>query len=84
MIKKTRKPNKPAKSPKQFRAGKPANQARPAKKSKPPKPPAKVYILFGGDEYAKPRAARFSAFSAEDTALAFGPVIHATKPQKKR
>jgi hypothetical protein len=65
MTKKTRKPTKPAKSPKQFRAGKPANQARPAKKSKPTKPTAK-YILFGGDEYAKPRAA---TFSAEDPAL---------------
>jgi hypothetical protein len=60
MIKKTRKPTKPAKS----RANA-AKQVAPVKKSTP----AKVYILFGADEYAKPRAARFSAFSAEDTAL---------------
>jgi hypothetical protein len=60
MTKKARKPAKPAKTPKQSRAAKPANQARPAKKSKPAKPTAK-YILFGGDEYAKPRAATFSA-----------------------
>jgi hypothetical protein len=66
MIKKTRKPTKPAKPAKRANA---AKQVAPAKKSNPPKPPAKVYILFGADEYAKPRAARFSAFSAEDTAL---------------
>ena len=62
MTKKTRKPTKPAKSPKQ---SKPANQARPAKKSKPAKPPGKVYVLLGADEYAKPRAARFSAEDPE-------------------
>jgi hypothetical protein len=65
MTKKTRKPTKPAKSPKQCRAAKPANQATPAKKSKPAKPTAK-FILFGADEYAKPRAA---TFAAEDPAL---------------
>jgi hypothetical protein len=65
MTKKTQKPKKPAKPPKQSRAAKPANQVTPAKKSKPAKPAAK-YILFGADEYAKPRAAMFSA---EDPAL---------------
>lgn len=30
------------------------------KTAKPAKPAAKTYILFGTDEYAKPRAARFS------------------------
>ena len=65
MTKKTRKPTKPTKPAKQSRAANPANQATLAKKSKPAKPTAK-YILFGGDEYAKPRAARFSA---EDPAL---------------
>jgi hypothetical protein len=59
MTKKTRKPTKPAKSPKQSRAAKPANQATPAKEQTA-KPTAK-YILLGADEYAKPRAARFSA-----------------------
>jgi hypothetical protein len=63
MTKKTQKPIKLAKR------AKAAKQVAPAKKSNPAKPPAKVYILFGADEYAKPRAARFSAFSAEDTAL---------------
>jgi hypothetical protein len=38
-----------------------AKQVASAKKSKPPKPPCKAYVLFGADEYAKPRAARFSA-----------------------
>jgi len=66
MTKKTRKPTKPARPAKRANA---AKQVAPVKKSTPPKPPAKVYILFGADEYAKPRAARFSAFSAEDTAL---------------
>jgi hypothetical protein len=63
MTKKAPKPTKPTKR------AKAAKQVTPAKTSKPPKPPAKVYILFGADEYAKPRAARFSAFSAEDNAL---------------
>jgi hypothetical protein len=63
MTKKTQKPIKLAKR------AKTAKQIAPVKKSPPPKAPAKVYILFGADEYAKPRAARFSAFSAEDTAL---------------
>jgi hypothetical protein len=66
MTKKTPKPAKPTKPAKRAKA---AKQVAPVKKSTPPKPPAKVYILFGADEYAKPRAARFSAFSAEDTAL---------------
>jgi hypothetical protein len=43
-----------------------ASQTAPTKKSAPTKPPAKAYILAGADEYAKPRAARFSG---EDPAL---------------
>jgi hypothetical protein len=31
------------------------------KRTKPAKPAAKGYIIFGADEYAKPKAARFSA-----------------------
>jgi hypothetical protein len=69
MTKKTPKPAKPAKPTKPAKRANAAKQVAPVKKSTPPKPPAKVYILFGADEYAKPRAARFSAFSAEDTAL---------------
>src|SRR5271154_5333130 len=58
----TRKASKPAKtkSPRPSRPAKPATQATPTKKSKPAKPPAKSYIVFGADEYARPRAARFS------------------------
>jgi hypothetical protein len=62
MTKKTQKRTNPAKSAKP--ATKRAHAAQPvppAKKSNPPKPPGKVYVLFGADEYAKPRAARFSA-----------------------
>src|SRR5882757_8733847 len=61
MTTKTRKLAKQAKPPKQSRAARPANQVTPAKKSGTAKPQAKSYILFGTDEYTKPRAARFSA-----------------------
>jgi hypothetical protein len=57
MTKKTSKLAKQAKPPRRSGAAKPANKVAPVKKSKP----AKTYILFGTDEYAKPRAARFSA-----------------------
>jgi hypothetical protein len=62
MTKKTQKRTKPAKP-----AAKPAQRAHaapqvaPAKKVTPTKPAGKVYVLFGADEYARPRAARFSA-----------------------
>jgi hypothetical protein len=62
MTKKTQKPSKPAKPAKRAKA---ASQVAPAKKIKPAKPAGKVYVLFGGDEYAKPRAARFSAEDPE-------------------
>src|ERR1700682_4324369 len=65
MTKKTRKPAKLAKPARPAKRAKAAKQVAPAKKSKPAKPTAK-YILFGADEYAKPRAA---TFSAEDPAL---------------
>ena len=73
MTKKTRKPTKPARPTKTAKPAakraKAATQVAPAKKTTPAKPPGKVYVLLGTDEYAKPRAARFSAFSAEDAAL---------------
>src|SRR6202795_4490475 len=65
MTKKTRKPTKPAKPARPAKRVKAAKQVAPAKKSTPAKPTAK-YILFGGHEYAKPRAA---TFSAQDPAL---------------
>ena len=43
-----------------------ASQMAPTKKSAPTQPRVKSYILLGADEYAKPRAARFSG---EDPAL---------------
>jgi hypothetical protein len=43
-----------------------ASQTAPTKKSAPAQPRVKSYILLGADEYAKPRAARFSG---EDPAL---------------
>jgi hypothetical protein len=62
MTKKIQKRTKPDKSAKPAtKRAKAAAQAAPAKKTNPPKPPGKVYVLFGADEYAKPRAARFSA-----------------------
>jgi hypothetical protein len=66
MTKKTRKTAKPPKTaiPAAKRA-KAAKQVAPAKKSQPAKPPGKVYVLLGADEYAKPRAARFSAEDSE-------------------
>ena len=44
----------------------PASQTAPTKKSAPTQPRVKSYIMLGADEYAKPRAARFSG---EDPAL---------------
>jgi hypothetical protein len=64
----TRKASKRAKATKQPSAKRtrPASQTTPTKKSAPAQPPRKSYILLGGDEYAKPRAARFTG---EDPAL---------------
>src|SRR5882757_7742198 len=73
MTTKTRKLPKQPKPPKRVRAAKPANQVIPAKKSKPAKPPkplAKAYVVFGADEYARPRAARFWARDVEPLAKA--------------
>jgi hypothetical protein len=64
MTKKTRKPSKPSRPARPARPAA-AKQVVPAKKSNPAKPAVK-YVLLGADEYAKPRAARFSA---EDPAL---------------
>jgi hypothetical protein len=68
MTKKAPKPTKPTKAAKPARPAKRAKAAKqvaPAKKSKPAKPPGKTYVLLGADEYAKPRAARFSAEDSE-------------------
>src|SRR5215471_8369392 len=71
MTKKTRKPAKlskparPAKRAKAAKHAKAATQTVPAKKATPAKSQAKVHVLFGADEYAKPRAARFSGADLE-------------------
>ena len=72
MTKKTPKLVKQAKPPKRSRAAKPANQVTPAKRSNPAKPTGKTYIVYGADEYAKPRAARFSADDPDLLAKAVG------------
>ena len=63
MTKKTRKPK--ARPPKPAKRAKPARQAAPAKQVTPAKPAGKTYVVFGTDEYTKPRAARFSAGDPE-------------------
>jgi hypothetical protein len=73
MTKKTRKPTKPTKAAKPARPAKRAKAAKqvaPAKKSQPAKGTGKTYVLLGADEYAKPRAARFSAEDSEQLAKA--------------
>jgi hypothetical protein len=64
----SRKTSKWAKATRQPSAKqtRPATRPTPTKKSGPTKPPVRSYILAGADEYAKPRAARFSG---EDPAL---------------
>jgi hypothetical protein len=68
MKRNTRKANKRAKATKQPSAKRPrpASQTTPTKKSAPAQPQTKSYVPLGADEYAKPRAARFSG---EDPAL---------------
>jgi hypothetical protein len=61
MTKKIAKPAKSTKPAKPAKRAKAAKQAAPAKKVAPAKPAGKTYIVLGTDEYAKPRAARFSA-----------------------
>lgn len=52
MTKKTEKPAKRAHA---------AKRDVPTKRIKPAKPAGKTYVIFGTDEYAKPRGARFAA-----------------------
>jgi hypothetical protein len=84
MTKKTRKPTKQARPAKHAKRAKAAIQVAPAKKTKPAKPPGKLYVLFGADEYAKPRAARFSAEDRELLAKAaasmFLRLVEVTEP----
>jgi hypothetical protein len=68
MKKNTGKATKRAKATKKppAKRTRPASQTAPTKKSAPTQPRLKSYILLGADEYAKPRAARFTG---EDPAL---------------
>jgi hypothetical protein len=59
------KPTRPAKRAQAAKHAKAATQTVAAKKAIPAKPPGKVYVLFGADEYAKPRAARFTGEAPE-------------------
>jgi hypothetical protein len=65
----TQKTRKPAKLAKPAKPSKPTKQVKLAKQAAAPKltePAGKTYVVLGADEYAKPRAARFSA---DDPAL---------------
>jgi hypothetical protein len=67
MTRKTRRPAKPARPAKRAKAAKQkaSTQTATAKKATPAKSPGKVHVLFGADEYAKPRAARFTGEASE-------------------
>jgi hypothetical protein len=65
MPNKTRKPAKPAKPPKPVHGVRLTEQATPTKKGKPERPTPRTYVLFGGDEFGKPRAAKFAADDKE-------------------
>jgi hypothetical protein len=65
MPNKTRKPAKPAKPSKPVQRVRLTEQATPTKKGKPERPTPRTYVLFGGDEFGKPRAAKFAADDKE-------------------
>ena len=68
MTKKAQKSTKRTTSPKRSIPAKtvrPAQQAAPPTKTQTPKVAVKSYVLFGADEYAKPRAAKFAVEDPE-------------------
>jgi hypothetical protein len=65
MPNKTRKPAKPAKPSKAVQRVRLTEQATPTKKGKPDRPAPRTFVLFGADEFAKPRAAKFAADGKE-------------------
>jgi hypothetical protein len=65
MPNKTRKPAKPAKPSKPVQRVRLTEQATPTKKGKPERPTPRTYVLFGGDEFGKQRAAKFAADDKE-------------------
>jgi hypothetical protein len=65
MPNKTRKPAKPAKPSKPVQRVRLTEQATPTKKGKPDRPTQRTFVLFGADEFGKPRAAKFAADDKE-------------------
>ena len=65
MTKKTRKPAKPAKPSKPVQRVRLTEQATPTKKASRTEPTPRTFVLFGADEFAKPRAAKFAADDTE-------------------
>jgi hypothetical protein len=65
MPNKTRKPAKPAKPSKPVQRVRLTEQVTPTKKGKPDRPTPRTFVLFGADERAKPRAAKFAADDKE-------------------
>jgi hypothetical protein len=68
MTKKTRKPLKsarPTKTARPAKRAKAATQTAPTKKATPAKLAGRNFVVFGTDEYTKPRAARFSSEDPE-------------------
>ena len=62
---KSAKRTKPSKRSRSGKRARPAQQAASPTKTKAPKTATKSYILFGADEYAKPRAAKFAVEDPE-------------------
>jgi hypothetical protein len=65
MPNKTRKPAKPAKPSKPVQRVRLTEQATPTKKGRPDKPTPRTFVLYGADEFGKPRAAKFAADDKE-------------------
>ena len=65
MPNKTRKPAKPAKPSKPVQRVRLSEQATPTKKGPPAKPTPRTFVLYGADEFGKPRAAKFAADDKE-------------------
>jgi hypothetical protein len=61
MAKTTRKPAKAEKPSKPVHRVRLTAQAAPTKKGKPERSTLRTFVLFGADEFAKPRAAKFAA-----------------------
>src|SRR3984957_15945259 len=65
MPNKNRKPAKAAKPSKPAQRVRLTIQATPTKKGKPDRPTPRTFVLYGADEFGKPRAAKFAADDKE-------------------